>query len=213
MARKTPRKPSKASIKAAADRAEKRAKGEEVEAAPTVLDPPETAKHPGGRPTEYKPEFCDVAVSACARGATIAELAEMLSVYRSTIYRWMAEHQEFSDAIRIAREIADERVGFSLYERAVGYTFDSVKILQDKGVPVIVPFKEHVPPDVAAAKFWLTNRQPAQWREVSRHEHSGPDGKPIEIDQKGEIEQARRVAFALGRAHERQKLKVIDAAG
>ena len=123
----------------------------------------------------------------------------------------MAEHQPFCDAIRVAREIADERVGFSLYERAVGYTFDSVKILQNSGIPVIVPFKDHVPPDVSAAKFWLTNRQPDKWREVSRQEVSGPNGKPIELDSSDTIDQARRVAFALGRALERQRQKMIDA--
>lgn len=171
------------------------------------------AAEPVGRPTDYKPEFCDVAVSACARGATIATVAEMLGVHRATIYRWMAEHQEFCDAIRVAREIADEIVGFSLYERAVGYTYDAVKILQHDGVPLIVPYREHVPPDVSAQKHWLANRQPDKWREVSRHEHSGPNGSAINLADASDIEQARRVAFALGRVIERQRMKAADAAG
>lgn len=204
------RKPSKASVKAAADRAEARARGEDPAAPTGVLNPPET--HPtAGRPTEYEPEFCDIASKACARGATIAEIAEILKVHRSTIYRWMAEHQEFCDAIRIAQSIADERVGFSMYERAVGYSYNAVKILQNSGVPIVVPYVEHVPPDVGAGKFWLTNRQPDKWADVSRKEITGKDGGPLEVDT-SEIDQARRVAFALGRVLERQRAKALTDA-
>lgn len=40
-----------------------------------------------------------------------------------------------------------------------------------------------------------------------KHEVSGPDGKPIAVENTGSIEQARRIAFALGRAHERKVLE------
>lgn len=163
-----------------------------------------------GRPTEYHPEFCDIAAETCARGGTIAELADRLGVARWTIYRWMAEHQAFGDAIRIAREIADERVGFSLYERAVGYTYDAVKILQNAGVPLVVPYKEHVPPDVGAAKHWLANRQPDKW---------GADGDRAREDgttrlrETTTLEIARRLAFLLGEAMTTKQSKAIDVAG
>jgi hypothetical protein len=209
MARAIPKKRlTKKDVKAKADRAEAKSKGEEVKAEASPLEPGVTT----GRPTDYNPAFCDVAAAMCSRGATIADLADKFGVHRATIYRWMADHQAFCDSIRIAREIADERVGFSLYERAVGYTYDAVKIMQSDGTPLIVPYKEHVPPDVGAQKMWLTNRQPDKWREVSKLEHSGPGGSAIPVEQVGTIEQARRVAFAMGRAFERMKeLKVIEA--
>lgn len=212
---------SKAGVKAAADRAEMRASGKDPFAddpmlkigedeggaprepwASPVLDPPETERHPGGRPTKYEPEFCNIAASACARGATINDLAGILKVNRTTIFRWMALHQEFSDSIRIAKEIADERVGFSLYERAVGYSYNSVKIFNDKDNGVtVVPYVEHVLPDVNAQRFWLTNRKPDDWRE--KKEVTGGAGSTVIIEQRGDLEEARRVAFALGRAFER----------
>lgn len=208
------RRPSKASVKAAADRAEKRAKGEEPEAPTGVLNPPET--HPGaGRPKEYKPEYCDIAAKACARGATIAEVADILGVSRFTIYRWMAEYSEFGDAIRISREVADERVGFSLYERAVGYSHNAVKIFVPKGlgVPVIVPYVEHVPPDVTAAKFWLTNRQPDKWADVSRKELTGPNGEPLNLsDAQAKLELARWIAFKLATVPTMIEIESEDAA-
>ena len=37
--------------------------------------------------------------------------------------------------------------------------------------PVIVPYIEHVPPDVAACIFWLKNRDPQHWRDSQQLEH------------------------------------------
>ena len=49
---------------------------------------------------------------------------------------------------------------------------------------------------VAAAIFWMKSR--ARWKETIAAEHSGPDGKPIEIsDQSAEIERKRAAAKAL----------------
>jgi transcriptional regulator with XRE-family HTH domain len=130
-------------------------------------------KRKPGRPTDFQAKYCDISAKVCARGATIAELAEVLGVNRCTIYRWAAQHPEFGDTIRIAKEIADERVGFSLYERAVGYTYDAVKIMQSEGSVIIQPYREHCPPDVNAAKTWLFNRQGDKWRDRQEHEHTG----------------------------------------
>jgi hypothetical protein len=55
---------------------------------------------------------------------------------------------------------------------------DAVKIFLGKdGKPVIVPYREHVPPDAAACRYWLTNRMPEMWREQQNHTHSFVDDK------------------------------------
>jgi hypothetical protein len=61
----------------------------------------------------------------------------------------------------------------SLYHRAVGYTYDSVKIFLDRDTkkPIYAPYREHVPPDVAACLRWLMNRRPDEWREQQEHTH------------------------------------------
>ena len=62
---------------------------------------------------------------------------------------------------------ADVRVERSLYQRAVGYSYDAVKIFCDKNGKVTrVPYPEHVPPDFTAQIFWLKNRDPAHWRDA-----------------------------------------------
>lgn len=131
------------------------------------------------RPSEYDPSFCQEAAKLCEGGATDAELADFFEVSDRTIYRWKAQFPEFCQALKGAKEVADERVERSLYHKAVGYTFDAVKILQYEGEPVVIPFKEHVPPDTTAAIFWLKNRQPEKWRDKREHEMFGKGGGPI----------------------------------
>lgn len=135
----------------------------------------------GGRPSEFRPEFCQQAADLCVNGATDQELADFFDVSVRTLYRWKAQFQEFCQAIKVAKEIADERVERSLYHRAVGYSFDAVKITQYEGSPVIVPYREHVPPDTAAAVFWLKNRQPDKWRDKREQELTGKDGGPLVV--------------------------------
>ena len=36
--------------------------------------------------------------------------------------------------------------------------------------PVIVPYIEHVPPDVPAGIFWMKNRDPQNWRDSQQLE-------------------------------------------
>lgn len=133
----------------------------------------------GGRPTDYQSEFCQKAADLCVNGATDFEVAEALGVHVRTIYRWKAEHPEFSQALKVGKELADDRVEFSLYHRAVGYSHNAVKIMQNNGAPVIVPYVEHVPPDSGAAMSWLTNRRGEKWRQKQEHALTNPDGSPL----------------------------------
>ena len=59
----------------------------------------------------------------------------------------------------------------ALYHRAIGFSYDTVKIFIDKGQPVVVPYREQLPPDTTAGIFWLKNRQPDKWRDVQKVEH------------------------------------------
>lgn len=154
---------------------------------------------PGGRPTKYKPAFVEQAKKACEAGFTDLELAGLFGVCVDTINTWKLEHPEFSASLKVGKEVPDERVKRSLYNRAVGYSYNAVKIFMPAGAkePVYAPYVEHVPPDTTAAIFWLKNRDPEEWRD--RHELTGKDGGPIEteakIDASGlSIEQLRALA-------------------
>lgn len=135
----------------------------------------------GGRPTDYRPEFCEEVANLCIAGATDFEVAESLGVHVSTLYRWKAIHPEFRESLKVGKELADDRMEASLYHRGVGYSHPAVKIFMPAGAekPVFAPYTEHVPPDVGAATLWLINRRGEQWRAKQSLEHTGKDGGPI----------------------------------
>lgn len=138
------------------------------------------ASRPGPK-TLYRPSHCAKAIKFLQAGATDMELAGLFGVNYTTVYDWKHRHPEFAQAIKIGRELADERVVASLYHRAVGYNHQAVKIFNSEGVPLVVPYEEHVPPDISACVFWLKNRRPKEWRDRVVQEISGPDGSSIPI--------------------------------
>ena len=175
-------------VKEKADAAERRAKGLPLDEPRAPIDPPikpaaevkaAGAKRGPKGPHKYSRKLAKQAKKLCALGATDGDLAEIFGVATSTIWRWRAQHKEFCSALIVGKKLADDRVERSLYQRAVGYSYSAVKINQYEGAPVITPYMEHVPPDVGAAKLWLTNRRPEQWREKVDIDHSGV----VQIDQ------------------------------
>lgn len=128
---------------------------------------------PAGRPSKYKPEFAAQAAKLCQLGATDAQIADFFEVAISTIALWKVKYKEFSDAIKVPKEEADERVEQSLYRRALGYEHDEVDIRVVGGEIVETPIRKHYPPDSTAMIFWLKNRKPGEWRDKTDVEHSG----------------------------------------
>lgn len=129
-----------------------------------------------GRPTDFDPEMIAQAEKLCALGATDDEMADFFGVHRSTLYRWKLDHPDFCDAIKTAKEAADERVERSLYQKATGYTVteqQAVKIKTGKDSEAVetVEVERHVPADTTAAIFWLKNRRKDQWKDKHEHEH------------------------------------------
>lgn len=133
-----------------------------------------------GRPTLYKPEYAEIARKLCLlKHATDLDLAKIFDVAEATINVWKLKYPKFSSAIHRGKHLADADVAASLYERAIGYTHEAVKIFMPAGAtaPVYAKYQEHYPPETGAAKHWLNNRQPGFWRE--RIEHSGEVGMPV----------------------------------
>lgn len=129
------------------------------------------SKSTRGRPSKYKPEYAEQAKKLCQLGATDADLADFFKVNTSTIWRWSCQFEDFCSSLKTGKDVADGLVERSLYQRAMGYEFDTVKVLQYEGKPVVIPYREKVVPDTTACIFWLKNRKPEQWRD--RVEHIG----------------------------------------
>lgn len=133
-----------------------------------------------GAPTLYNPEEHPKAARAmAANGKTHADMAETFGVERHTVSDWINRHPEFAAAIDLGKQDATAAVERALFQRATGYSHPAVKILavsggQGMGSSVEqIPYTEHYPPDTEAAKFWLKNRRPAEWKDKQEIEHGG----------------------------------------
>jgi hypothetical protein len=133
-----------------------------------------------GRPSSYDPSMCAVAEKLTRLlGATDHDVAEFFGVCDRTLNRWKLEHEEFCQSLKLGKEVSDQRVEKSLYQRAIGFRHDAVKIMQHNGAPVIVPYTEQVPPDTTACIFWLKNRKQDEWRD--KIEHAGDPLRPVQV--------------------------------
>lgn len=107
---------------------------------------PRIPNGPGGRPSEYKPEYCDlVRQMMMDEGISLTAFAGHVGVARETVYAWTSAHREFSDAVsraRSARTLWLER-----------------KLLRSKKGA-----------ETTAAIFALKNAQPDEWRDLKHIE-------------------------------------------
>lgn len=143
---------------------------------------------------KWKDEYTRIAEGAAKLGATEREIAEMFGVSEVTLNAWKRDKPEFLAALKLGKEGPDDRVERSLYNRAVGYSFESVKVFQFQGAIVEAPVVEHVPPDVTAGIFWLKNRRPELWRDVKAIE-----GTVAVKDERSEEDRARALALLVAR--------------
>lgn len=137
-----------------------------------------------GQPTACTPEVIAQCAKLCELGATDMELAHFFNVTWRTIYHWKNTNAAFTKAMEQGKEASDNRVVRALYQRAIGYDHDDLKIFMPAGAkkPVMVPFITHVPPDVAAATLWLKNRRPDEWRDKQNISVGGDaDAPPVEV--------------------------------
>lgn len=99
-------------------------------------------------------------------GKTEAEIAEVVGVCPRTIANWKGKHVELLHAVRESKQVADDLVEASLYQRALGYEHPEEKVAITK-LGDVIPYTvaKKYPPDTTAAMFWLRNRQPERWKE------------------------------------------------
>lgn len=130
---------------------------------------------PVGRPYTYLPECALIAHAMARMGATPQEMAIEMGVSPVTVYTWMQDEPEFLKAVEAGKAVYDERVESRLYERAIGYTYEAEEIFSYQGEIVRADVIKHIPPDVSAIQFWLTNRRPERWKQI-KHQVEYPMG-------------------------------------
>jgi hypothetical protein len=130
-----------------------------------------------GAPPEYNARIhCKVASAVMRMGKSRRELREILNIAESTLYKWQQQHEEFAEALRACAREADAQVEASLFQRAIGYEYDELKVIDDGGRRRVEKTRKQVPPDVNAQNFWLRNRQADRWKE-----HPEPEARSTDV--------------------------------
>lgn len=114
------------------------------------------AKHPGGRPTVYKPEYCDDARESMRAGFSKTATAGSLGVCKATFDNWCAAHPEFLGAVKDGEALRTLKLETDLLSAPDG-------------------------PTVTSRIFALKNAAPDEWRDKQTHEITGKDGGPVEV--------------------------------
>lgn len=128
-----------------------------------------------GRPPDYHPGFCHIAEQACIINATNPSLADMFGASDTAVDEWISRYPNFGGAIKRGRARTDDEVEAALIQRAKGYSHPAVKIFNEEGTALVVPYTEHYAPDTAAAFIWLKNRRPDRWRDQQPDKGAPPD--------------------------------------
>ena len=152
------------------------------------------AKDKGGRPTDYKPEFAQMAYVAISEsGFSMPQLCKLFGVKaRSTIYKWREDHKEFSDAVKRGRKFYEgDKIHKALVKRAVGFRYQENTYEYDtEGKPKLVKrVSKFYPPETAAIKHWQVNCDPDNWKDTKRFEGNLTIGEAIkELEEEGRPE-------------------------
>lgn len=57
----------------------------------------------GGRPSDYRSEYCEQVIEFGKLGLSVAQMASRLDTSKQTLLRWVDANPEFHDAMEIAR--------------------------------------------------------------------------------------------------------------
>lgn len=109
-----------------------------------------------GRPLEYHDGLCDEVVDLGRQGKSHAQIAAGIDVSRQTLYAWAEQYPQFSDAMDRARQLSQ-----AWWENA-----GQMGMLMP-GFNASVYNKQ------------MANRFRDEHGDVSKVEHSGPNGGPI----------------------------------
>jgi hypothetical protein len=117
-------------------------------------------KRPVGRPSEYRPDFCEIVTAMGAAGFSKAQIAYELNVVKNTLNSWSEAHPEFLTAMEHAREMSQ------------GWW-------ENQGQAGIWGGKQF---SAQAYNLQVRNRFPDDWKERSALAITGADGGAIKTD-------------------------------
>jgi transposase len=119
-----------------------------------------TEKRPVGRPTLYKPEYCEEVIALGKIGKSVEAIGAILGVGTKTLYNWRDQHEDFLHALDMAKEF-------------------ELQWWEDIAQTHMIENKES---DKINATIWsrsMAARFPKKYREQVKQEITGADGAPL----------------------------------
>ena len=133
------------------------------------------AQRPGAS-TVFLPDYPEQVKAIAMRGLSDDEMAEVFGISPSLMKAWKQFYPSFAVAIDKGRTGADARVVQALFDKAIGYDHPEEKIHFDSDGDVhTYDTTKRYPPDTAAIKLWLTNRQKEHFTERTEQRHGIAD--------------------------------------
>lgn len=143
--------------------------------------------------TKYEDWMYEAACNYAGLGATMEQIASYLGVERMTFYNWLDAMPELKKDMAEAKEKMDNEVVKSTLQNALGYWQDETQVFIYRGQIIEKKVKKFYPPNPVSQKFWLINRQRANWSDTSEVKHSGVLGlrkvEDIPVNELSEKEQ------------------------
>lgn len=103
----------------------------------------------------YRAEFATIAESLAEAGASNGEIAGAFGVDPRTLIRWRHQHPLLERAMIVGRQRAKALAARALYERAIGFSAITDKVVDGVDGPAVHRVKEYHPPDPLAARIWM----------------------------------------------------------
>lgn len=111
-----------------------------------------------GRPSSYKPEYCQTLIEQAKNGKTLAEFAAAVGVAMNTVYKWSETFPEFMTALKESEPLRE-----------------AWWINLGKGM-----MTGQIEKSSATMFIWMT-KNILKWRDRSDVEVSGKDSSPIRV--------------------------------
>jgi hypothetical protein len=145
-------------------------------------------KETRGRKPKYSPWMNEVAKRLSSKGLTNKDIYFFLGISEPVGIEYKNKYPEFAKSLKEGKKHPTERVKEALLKRALGYNYDSEKIVVLSDGSQVgshyerVPVKEHVIPNIVAQKLWLYNNDRENWFDKESVELKNKDGEPFVIE-------------------------------
>jgi hypothetical protein len=122
--------------------------------------------------SKYRDDMPLLVEQYAREGLREVDIADKLGVSMSTLSTYKLTYPAILEALKNGKAVIDSDVEMKLLTAAMGSEYTEVKTIEEGGKIIRTETTvKFLVPSVTAQIFWLKNRQPEQWRDVSRVEH------------------------------------------